>query len=105
MSKLLTLLAVSAIALTGCSTGSNHKPVESSPASSTEATVKYDYDDDGYIDFVVKTHNGCVTAVELFDINGESTGYKLEQPTTAPCMSEAKGIDTLMAFIDSTGGL
>lgn len=109
MSKLITLLAIFAIALTGCTTAANTpEPAETGAATASinpHAIVKYDKDDDGYIDFVVKTTNGCVTSVELFNVAGEPTGYKLEQPEGAPCMDEATGIDTLMAFINETGGL
>lgn len=106
MSKLSALLAIFVIAFTGCSTGDSPELAETATATAGgNATVKYDYDDDGFIDFVVNTHNGCVATVELFDTNGNTTGYKLEQPAEAPCMSESTGIETLMAFIDKTGGL
>lgn len=111
MSKVFALFAILIVTLTGCTAADIQgdmaatAPQSVSATQDPNATVKYDHDNDGYIDFVVNTHNGCVTSVELFDINGEPTGYKLEQPADAGCMDEATGIDTLMAFIDETGGL
>lgn len=111
MSKVFALFAILIVTLTGCTAADIQgdmaatAPQSVSATQDPNATVKYDHDNDGYIDFVVNTHSGCVTSVELFDINGEPTGYKLEQPAGAGCMDEATGIDTLMAFINETGGL